>query len=298
MNKLTQEEFLLKAKAKHLDKYDYSLVEYNTGKHKIIIICPEHGVFEQNASKHLCGDGCSSCSGNKKLNTKEFILRANKIHEDRYDYSMVEYNGFENKVKIICKIHGVFEQTPNKHIGKTHRGCPKCNGGSRKTSQYFIEECNKVHNNKYDYSLVNYINSSTNVKIICNEHGVFEQRPAHHLNGSCCSKCNKSKGETFIKNYFINHNINFIQEKSFEKCKYLNVLPFDFYLPIYNCCIEFDGQQHYRPVEYFGGEKAFKLRQKRDKIKTEYCKNNDITLFRIKYNDNIENKLIEYGFGL
>jgi len=122
------------------------------------------------------------------------IERAINIHNNKYDYSLVEYVGFDNKVKIICPTHGVFEQSPNKHIGKSHRCCPKCNGGARKTTEYFIEQSIKVHNNKYDYSMVKYVNSNTNVKIICKNHGIFEQRPNHHLNGSCCPSCNESRG--------------------------------------------------------------------------------------------------------
>jgi len=291
MKKLTLNEFIERAIEKHGNKYDYSLVVYNGGKNKVKIICPKHGVFEQNASKHLCGDGCAACAGNKKLDNKSFIKISNKIHNNRYNYSLVKYNGFENKVKIICKIHGIFEQTPNKHIGKTHRGCPKCNGGVRKTIEHFIEQSIKIHNNKYDYSLVDYKNGKTNVKIICKEHGIFEQQPRHHINGCGCPKCKESNGEKYIEKYLKDKNIKYIRQKSFSKCKNIKPLPFDFYLTQYNMCIEFDGEQHYRVIEYFGGLDAFILRQKKDEIKTLFCKENNIKLLRIKYNENIENKL-------
>lgn len=77
----------------------------------------------------------------------------------------------------------------------------------------------------------------------------------------------------------------------FDNCKYKNKLPFDFYLPDYNICIEYDGLQHYESIEYFGGEKNYKLRIEKDKIKTKYCQDNNIILERIIYSDNIIEKL-------
>ena len=85
----------------------------------------------------------------------------------------------------------------------------------------------------------------------------------------------------------------YIREYRFDNCKYKYRLPFDFYLTEYNICIEYDGKQYYEPVEYFGGEKAFKETKKRDATKNNYCQNNDIKLIRIPYweFDNIENIL-------
>ena len=92
-----------------------------------------------------------------------------------------------------------------------------------------------------------------------------------------------------IINFII--DIDFIPQKTFDGCKYKNKLPFDFYLPDYNICIEFQGEQHYKSIEYFGGEKTFKLTLLRDKIKMEYCRDNNIPLIVIKFDENIEEKL-------
>jgi len=135
----------------------------------------------------------------KKLTTEQFIDRAKKVYGDRYDYSLVQYKNTKTKVKIICHIHGVFEQTPHVHL--QGRNCYKCgiitknnklrkpNTKKRKTTQQFIEDAKKVHGNKYNYKLVQYKNNRTKVKIICHEHGVFEQRTDVHLQGSGCPKC-------------------------------------------------------------------------------------------------------------
>jgi len=125
----TTEEFIEKAKIIHKDFYDYSLVEYKNNRTKVKIICPIHGIFEQNPKHHLNGQGCPECryikSGNKKkLTIEEFIERSNNIHDNKYDYSLAEYKNIKTKVKIICPVHGVFEQEADSH--QRGNGCPKC----------------------------------------------------------------------------------------------------------------------------------------------------------------------------
>lgn len=157
----------------------------------------------------------------------------------------------------------------------------------RLTTEDFIEKSNIVHNNKYDYSLVEYKNAHSKVKIQCRKHGIFQQVPLSHLRGDGCPTCGESKGEKTIEKYLANNNIYFEFQKTFEKCFHKQKLKFDFYLPKHNMCIEYDGEQHFRAVEWFGGEKEFILLQKKDKIKDNYCKENNIYLLRIKYSDNI-----------
>jgi len=275
----------------HNNKYDYSLVEYKNNRIKIKIICPIHGLFEQTPYKHLIGRGCHYCAGNLQLNTIDFIKKSNEIHNYLYDYSLSKYINTKTKVKIICKEHGVFEQSPNNHITKK-QGCPKCKGGIKLTINEFINRSREIHNNKYDYSLVNYININTKVKIICPKHGVFEQTPNCHLNqGYGCQKCSESKGEKQIRKFLEKNEIKYNYEKTFENCKFKYKLKFDFYLPDYNTCIEYNGIQHYKPVNYFGGEKVLKYQKNNDKIKDIYCKSNNIELLTIKYDEDIIPKL-------
>ena len=111
------------------------------------------------------------------------------------------------------------------------------------------------------------------------------------IKGIGCPKCKTSKGENYIINYLDSHNINYVHQKKFTGCIYKTELPFDFYLIDYNMCIEYDGIQHSECIEYFGGEEAFELRKKKDKIKNEYCKDNNIRLERITYSDNIDYRL-------
>ena len=134
----------------------------------------------------------------KKLTKEEFIKESKKVHGNLYNYDRVDYINNITKVQIICNIHGVFKQIPKDH--KNGRGCWDC--GKKKsvkkrahTLEYFIKKSKKIHNDKYDYSLIKeYINNRQIVKIICKEHGNFNQRIEHHLNGlTGCIKCQQRK---------------------------------------------------------------------------------------------------------
>jgi len=199
--KSNSNEFIEKAKIIHKNKYDYSLVEYKQNKTKVKIICPTHGEFIQRPNDHLIGDGCPKCGGTEKSNTSEFIKKANIIHNNKFDYSEINYIGANIKVKIKCPIHGIFEQLPSGHL--TGYGCSKCSDKIKKTTEIFINKANIVHNNKYDYSETNYISANIKVKIKCPIHGIFEQIPNSHLRTNGCSLCSGSKT-----------NINFFIEKA------------------------------------------------------------------------------------
>ena len=198
--KLNTEEFIKRAKEVHGDKYDYSKVNYIDSSTKVTIICPTHGEFEQTPASHFRGQGCPDCSGSKKLNTKEFIERARKVHGDKYDYSKVNYVNSTTKVTIICPIHGEFEQTPEKHL--SGHGCPDCSGRKKLTTEEFIKKAKEVHGDKYDYSKVNFENRDAKVTVICPIHGEFEVTPRRHLSGQGCPDCSgikKLNTEEFIK---------------------------------------------------------------------------------------------------
>ena len=290
-------EFIEKAKKIHEDKYDYSLVEYESAHNKIKIICSIHGIFEQTPNTHLKNHGCPKCSG-VFMDKNYFIEKSNIIHNNKYDYSKVNYIGNKTKVKIICTEHGIFEQTPNIHLKGCD--CPECGSINRiqkrsSNTEEFIKKSKEIHRDKYDYSKVEYVNGITKVTIICPKHGEFKQKPQHHLIKHGCPKCIQSKGENLIQEYLTSHYIKFEPQKTFENCKYKNRLPFDFYLTDLNICVEYDGELHFRSIEYFGGDKHLKDTQRNDKIKTEYCEKNNIKLIRIKYDeiDNISSILNE-----
>jgi len=184
-------EFIIKAIKRHGDKYDYSMVKYINAKSKIEIICHEHGLFYQQPSNHLSGQGCPKCSGKNKT-TDEFINEAKKIHGNNYDYTDVKYKRCDKNITIKCLKHGKFEQRPSNHLNG--KGCPKCGdlvtaNKKRKTTDEFISQAIEKHNDKYDYTAVNYEDSNIKIFIKCPNHGLFQQTPAHHLNGQGCPYC-------------------------------------------------------------------------------------------------------------
>lgn len=289
------EKFINKAIIVHNNKFDYSLVEYVNSKSKVKIICPEHGVFEQRASNHICGHGCPTCGNengikNKCKTSETFISEAKNIHGNNYDYSNTIYIKSDKKVNIKCLKHGEFFQLPDNHL--KGKGCPRCNGKNR-TTDIIKEEFIIIHGNKYDYSLVEYTKIKNKVKIICPVHGIFTQTPEEHLNGCGCPICKESNGEREIRLFLEENKIFFSPQHKFNDCRNILELPFDFYLPNHNICIEFNGIQHYKPVKYFGGIAKFKKTIFNDKIKSEYCKNKNIKLIIIKYDNDVKSILID-----
>ena len=164
-----------------------------------------------------------------------------------------------------------------------------CSTNTLYTTEIFIEKAKLIHGNKYDYSLVDYKRSNYKVKIICPTHGIFKQSLAGHINNSNnCPMCKtNSKGENEIHNILSQNNIYFEQQKKFKECKNISQLPFDFYIPKYNLAIEYDGRQHFNINTIYFTEDIVK----NDKIKTDFCYNNNIKLLRIKYNENIKEKI-------
>jgi len=129
-------------------------------------------------------------------NTTEFTSKAKIIHVNRYDYRLVHYIKNNIKVKIICPIHGIFEQIPNSHL--MGKGCAKCGGSVRSTTEEFVERATGVHGNQYNYSCTKYISSVQKVEIVCSFHGSFWQTPEHHLQGHGCNECGKDVKKSSI----------------------------------------------------------------------------------------------------
>lgn len=294
--KYTTESFISKAIEIHGNKYDYSKVEYKNANAKVTIICPIHGEFQQEPKAHIhLRAGCPKCGAIKMGHSKlveamaNFEIKANLVHHNRYDYSKVNYINNSTNISIICPIHGEFFQTPNNHLKGA--GCPVCGVNAmadkiRISIEDFKKRASLIHNGKYDYHLSKFMTGEDKTIIVCPKHGEFKQRVSLHLQGSGCPHCNESQGEKRIRKWLLTNNINFIAQYRFNDCRNIRPLPFDFYLPNYNTCIEFDGIQHFEETYQFMGLKnAFHYTQNNDKIKNNYCKTHNIKLIRIKYTD-------------
>jgi len=262
--------------------------------------------WEPTYATFTSGCGCKKCAGSLKLTQEEAEKNISDICKEK-NYILLKPFIYSTSQKTIlylkCNNDG-YEWVSNYMNFVANKGCKIC--GQKKVSLFrtksqknFIEDAIKIHGNNYDYSLVEYINGNTQIKIICHEHGVFLQKPVKHLQGHRCTHCSKSKGENNISNILNKHKIKYIDEHRFDKCRNKNPLPFDFYLPKLNVCIEFDGEQHYKSFEFFGGEKRLNSTQRKDQIKSQYCKTNNIKLIRIPYweFDNIE-EILKKELGL
>lgn len=191
--KLTDQEFIHKARKTHGEKYDYSRMVYKNNRTKITIVCPYHGEFLQYTSGHISGKGCPSCAVERRTgSTWSFLEKAKSIHGDKYGYNLVSYVTDDVEVRIICHEHGEFSQRPSNHLAG--RGCKSCASVrigdlKRNTTESFLIRSREVHGDKYGYEHALYEHCDSKVKIICREHGEFEQKASHHLSGQGCPCC-------------------------------------------------------------------------------------------------------------
>jgi len=265
---------------------------------KIEMICDKCGI-----EKSIC-----YCDYNKYNSDKKGEYYCNKCKAESIKLGCLKKYGVENvfqleetkeKSKITCnEKYGCDYSLQNKDILQKQKNTNNKKYGvnfipqlKKYSLEGFIEKCKKVHGDLYDYSKVIYQSVTEKIVIICKKHGEFNQLAEDHLKGIGCPICNTSKGEQKIKEYLDSKYIMFIHQKKFDDCIYKNKLPFDFYLLDSNICIEYDGEQHFKAVESWGGEKEFELRKIKDNIKTKYCLDNGIKLVRIKYSDDIVNRL-------
>jgi hypothetical protein len=195
--RLTTESFIEKAKQRHGALYDYSQVNYITQKHKVTIICQEHGRFEQSPNNHLFGNGCPHCVPDKlsakfSFTTEQFVTKAQSIHQDKLDFSKSVYKNSHHRVLVTCPSHGEFF-VKARHI-LLGIGCSKC-GRDRsaamrsKNQDFYIPLFKEIHKDKYDYSKAVFSASKDKFTVICPKHGEFQSLASNHLKGKGCIKC-------------------------------------------------------------------------------------------------------------
>lgn len=301
MKRYNFKEFKEKSEKIHKDEsgqplYIYPEQEYTNRRTDMIIYCCKHDYyFLLTPAEHYRGRGCSKCgiekSHNKLKDTFDiFKKKANKKHFNQYNYPEQIYTNNKQEVIITCKLHGEFKQLAYLHLKGC--GCQKCGfekmvrNQNTLTIDDFIKRSKLIHGDKYDYQQSTYINIYTKIKIYCKEcDEFFTQIPYVHLNGHGHEKCSKrtSKGENKIMKILNENKIEFIHQYKYKDCRNINILSFDFYLPKYNCCIEYDGRFHFESVDYFGGDEKLKYTQKNDNIKNSYCEYNNINLIRIHH---------------
>jgi len=288
-------KLIQKSKQKYKDKFDYSHVNLTTERGgKVQIVCPIHGRFESSLKNHLhSAAGCSNCGTDlwllnvtkyKELN--DAAIAARKIHGDKYTY--LNYDIQTNILRYRCQTHGELEQPISTHL--TGRGCMACSRIHRTiTADEFIRRAKRIHPVGYSYVLseLKTVNDKITITHDCGR--VYKSRVSNHLAGQGCMRCKSSAGEGKIRNFLETNAIPYQDQFKIDGYPYR----FDFYLPELNMLIEYDGQQHFEPVDYFGGIRDFLRTRERDEKKNALAKSRGMPLIRVSYRhfDNLETVL-------
>lgn len=281
-----------------IEKY----VNGNTNIHHRCKICKHE--WDVRPNNILSGHGCPVCGVQKAKEARmkthnEYVMQLS-IKNSNIE-AIDQYNGANTPIKHYCKLHNIeFYIRPSDALNGD--GCTKChnerihNSKVKPQDQYEEELVDKNINIQIVGTYVNAVTPVLHQCLACGNEWLAV--PNNILRGSGCPRCNESRGEKTITSWLNNHQINFIPQHRFDDCKDKYTLPFDFYLVDYNICIEYQGEQHYRPIDFFGGVEKFKVLQLHDRIKKDYCNHNNISLLCIKYNENIEEELEKFLFIL
>lgn len=291
----TAEEFIEQAKLIHGDKYDYSLVEYKNARTKVKIKCPIHGWFEQTPENHKkCG--CKKCSkdsaAKKQMITKEKFLEKMECYKNKLDFSNIDYISFNKPIKNIkCKKHNIVFNVSSGQALRKGGNCPECLNelpNHKKTNEEYIKELTELHLDKiYDFSKINYVNAKTPIIMICKKcNKEFSHNPRGFLKGvvRACPNCHYFLGEKIIEEVLKENKVEFLTQYKFTKTE-ISRLSFDFYIPKLNIVIEFQGEQHYKPIKKWGGKTRLEKQQINDQKKRNFCKKNNIKEIEINKNN-------------
>ena len=262
-------------------------------------------IIEVKASASLAKPPCKCLK--EKMTPELFIQKSKEVWgEDAFEYLDFNLKCPNQSVTLKCKKHNeVFTQKYHSHLEHCC-GCPQCQHETFRdrnllSNEEFIRRCESLYGDQFTYELIHYDGNINNVIVTCKDHGPVEVNARSLMDGKGCPLCRResdltSNGEKFLLKFFERNNINFNYQKTFEGCVYKKSLVFDFYLPDYNCCIEYQGKQHYFPQTWGvltkeQAEETFKIQQIRDQIKREFCKKENINLIEIPY----KRKLYDVG---
>ena len=282
--------------------------EYIDTQSKIRFNCPKHGEQSIRVNHFLDGKGCGRCgneeSGLKRRKRDADLIDLYKSHCEEHNLTFIgmrrEYVNNHGRlwIKYICNIHksaGVKEVRADAFISK-NQGCSEC--AKEKSGLHLLLPYEKVIERVKE--------KNANLEIV-GEYKSLDKRLTVR-----CTKCNTTwdayvytymkcpmcehyyMGEKLTAEYLKENEIEYFEQYKFDDCVYKYPLKFDFFLPNQNICIEYNGSQHYKPCDIFGGEEQFEVQQIRDNIKRQYCKDNGIKLIEIPYTYNTKEKIQKY----
>ena len=304
--KQRQNDFLIRLKKLYPD---YKLISDYINADTFVILEHKDGYIWKTKPRYLNGKRqCNEVSlktkskNLKELDNEEFIRRFyEKYSKEEYEI-LEDYESYHKPIKILHKKCGhEFQSTPSNLLTINKRGCTYCYGKFARNIEYYQNKFKEKGLNDYEILNIESINGHIygNIKHDCElcKNSIFNIRLSDMISkhNQRCPNCANIKRESYavslITNLLEKNKIEFIKEKTFKGCKNKCLLRFDFYVPKIKVAIEYDGIQHFFPIEFFGGEKDFEIRKKNDIIKNEYCKNNHIDLIRISYKQDIETVL-------
>jgi len=256
----------------------------------------EHKFYCNECESEFIKSPCSLFANTYGCNTCYFRLFENGLEDRRNNFKIRFENKYKNEYEILSEYNNLEDKMTFKHniCNRTFEanattilrgvGCPYCNiEKQRKTHEEFKEQLETLYPGKYEL-LSEYVRREDKVRVkylCCNTEK--ETNPADLIKGLGCGVCSGSSLEQIMKSVLENYNVKFIFQHTIEGCRYIKLLRFDFYLPEYNAVIETMGEQHYYKIDFYGGEEGLKLTQLRDKIKKDFCLNNNIIFIEIPY---------------
>lgn len=272
------------------DERGYELVstKYVNNSTKLQYICPKHrnkGVLEMTFGNFAKGKGCPYCSGRVRKTQEEYEA---DLAEKKPTIKVVgKYVNLKTKIEHECLVCGYHWDVLPDNMLHMPNGCPKCGKRAPLTKDEVV--CRVAEIDDSIEVVGDYVDYKTKIAFRCKKcDNIWLAKPNNIFFGKGCPRCKSSKGEKEISRVLDMLHIDYGTQFKFQDCKDEHPLPFDFYIPDKNICIEYDGKQHFEPCT-FGGitkERAaenFELAKEHDRIKDEYCQVNNITLIRIPY---------------
>jgi len=285
-----------------------------TSKEDLLLKCECGAEFKTTFNQFKSGNKrrCNKCNHSYVLSYEEVKLYIEQESKGNCELINTSIRGWRDKFYLKCLCGNIFKSSLDSIYRHKKFRCNGCFHRYRASLARLTEfELNKLLQDNgcslvSDYS--SYVNNSSIIDIRCSCGEVFSTNVKTFSDKlkpkTKCDRCtgNISRGEQLVEEYLKSNNMIFKRQYTFSDCKNKNVLPFDF--AVFNslgdllCLIEYDGQQHFEPIDHWGGEVGFKYRKINDRIKEVYCKERNIPLIRVPYyekqiDDYLNNKMKE-----
>lgn len=293
----TNEQF--KQEVRNLVGDEYTFLDtYADNKTKLRVKHNKCGnTYEVQPNAFFHGSRCPYCKGGVKKSDKWFKQKVMSLVGNEYTF-LDAYVNARTKIRVKHnKCGNIYKVRPNDFFcGKR---CPHCFGTPKKTNAEFKQQVYDLVGDEYAF-LDDYVDSRTKIRVKHDKCGnIYEVTPNEFLSGRRCPYCSNYKSELIINKILKSLNINYEYQKTFDDLKDTRSLSYDFYIPGQNILIEYQGVQHYQPIDYFGGKDKFAIQKKHDRMKVDYAKNNDYNLIAVPYTEDtfikIKKYLIKHG---